>query len=57
MRTINYQSLLLGLAVMIFLGCKTNNKKDMKDVRVKIETTMGDIVVKLYEDTPQAPPQ
>lgn len=52
MRTINYQSLLLGLAVMIFLGCKTNNKKDMKDVRVKIETTMGDIVVKLYEDTP-----
>lgn len=42
--------LILGVFVLLLNGsCKRNKKEDMK---VKIETTAGDIVVKLYDDTP-----
>ena len=45
-------NILLMTAVCAFMGCKSaNNGDDM--TKVKIETSKGDIIVKLYDDTPK----
>ncbi len=41
----------VAILLLVITSCKTNIK-DMNEVKVKIETTAGDIVVKLYDDTP-----
>ena len=45
--------MLLGLQLVI-TGCKPGAKSNAmgKETKVKIETSMGDIVVKLYNETP-----
>ena len=48
--------LILAALVMVFTACGAGSKKssDMeKRTQVKIETTMGDIVVELYNETPK----
>ena len=45
----NNRLLSLLMLSIVLLGCSTNKENSM----VKIETTMGDIVVKLYDETPQ----
>ena len=52
MRKLNFVPLLLGLFILMNSSCGTNKAKNMQDVKVKIETTMGDVVIKLYQDTP-----
>ena len=49
-RTIN---LLILCSILIMGSCQNHNQKDMKETEVKIETSMGDIIVKLYNDTPK----
>ena len=46
---------LLTILVCGFVACKSDKKaKDMsEETKLKIETTAGDIVVKLYNETPQ----
>ena len=47
---------ILAALVMLFAACSAGSKKstDMeKRTQVKIETTMGDIVVELYNETPK----
>ena len=48
--------LILAALIMVFTACGAGSKKstDMeKRTQVKIETTMGDIVVELYNETPK----
>ena len=48
--------LILAALVMVFTACGAGSKKssDMeKRTQVKIETTMGEIVVELYNETPK----
>ena len=50
------QILILAAFVMTLLSCGTGSKKSNnmeKRTQVKIETTMGDIVVELYNETPK----
>ncbi|MDD4054925.1 MAG: peptidylprolyl isomerase [Bacteroides sp.] len=49
--------LLIFILTLTFISCGLGNKSksdmtNQKDQQVKIETTLGDIVVKLYNDTP-----
>ena len=48
--------LILAALIMVFTGCGAGSKKstDMeKRTQVKIETTMGEIIVELYNETPK----
>ena len=48
--------LLLTLLVCCFTACKPGQKKNEsmeQETKLKIETTAGDILVKLYNETPQ----
>lgn len=52
------KSLIVLLTVLVcgLTACKSGQKKDgnmEKETKLKIETTAGDIIVKLYDDTPQ----
>ncbi|MBQ2856169.1 MAG: peptidylprolyl isomerase [Bacteroidaceae bacterium] len=50
------QILIIAAFVMTLLSCSTGSKKSNnmeKRTQVKIETTMGDIVVELYNETPK----
>ncbi len=47
---------LLIICMAIFTACQSAQKKDYtmeKEVKVKIETSQGDVVVKLYDETPK----
>ncbi|MBO5382122.1 MAG: peptidylprolyl isomerase [Bacteroides sp.] len=44
--------LLLTLLCCGFMACNSSNKKDNMNTKVKIETTAGDVLVKLYDETP-----
>ena len=43
--------LIMAIAFAI-VACSSSQRKDVMGTKVKIETTMGDIVVKLYDETP-----
>ncbi len=43
---------LLFILILSFFSMSCNSKKALEDVKVKIETTKGPIVVKLYDETP-----
>ena len=48
--------LIIAVIAVVFAACGAGSKKsnDMeKRTQVKIETTMGDIVVELYNETPK----
>ncbi|MBR4046893.1 MAG: peptidylprolyl isomerase [Bacteroides sp.] len=44
--------LLLTLLCCGFMSCNSSNKKDNMNTKVKIETSAGDVLVKLYDETP-----
>lgn len=44
--------LLLTLLCCGFMACNSSNKKDYMNTKVKIETSAGDVLVKLYDETP-----
>lgn len=52
MRNIHTISLLIGLISLILSGCGQKPLEPGKPVYVTIETTMGDVTVRLYDDTP-----
>lgn len=45
--------LLILFSTFFIISCQNKKSKDMKETEVKIETSMGDIIVKLYNDTPK----
>ena len=52
MRNIHTISLLIGFISLILSGCGQKPLEPGKPVYVTIETTMGDVTVRLYDDTP-----
>ena len=52
MRNIHTISLLIGLISLILCSCGQKPLEPGKPVYVTIETTMGDVTVRLYDDTP-----
>lgn len=52
MRNIHTISLLIGLISLILCSCGQKPLEPDKPVYVTIETTMGDVTVRLYDDTP-----
>lgn len=45
--------ILIGLVIINLASCSSTKQKESKLTMVKIETSMGDMVVKLYNETPQ----
>ena len=45
--------ILLTLAACILVSCGQKKKRNMEETTVRLETTMGDITVKLYDETPR----
>lgn len=50
MRVLGY---VFALCAIVLLSCGSTKKKDMKETEVLIETSLGDIKVKLYNETPK----
>lgn len=46
------KKLLLGITVLLFIVTACNGQNEGKETEVVLETTMGDIRIKLYNDTP-----
>ena len=42
----------LIMLMCAFVACSSAKKHDVMGTKVKIETSMGDIIVKLYDETP-----
>ena len=49
--------IVFGMILAIFPGCKTKAQEQLPERLIKIETSMGDMVVKLYNETPFTPGQ
>lgn len=49
----NLKSLIYIACCMAVMSCGTQKKKAMEETEVLIETSMGDMKVKLYNDTPK----
>ena len=45
-------SIYLLMLICAIMACSSAKKHDVMGTKVKIETTMGDIIVKLYDETP-----
>jgi len=44
--------IVFGMILVIFPSCQTNAQENIPERFIKIETSMGDMVVKLYNETP-----
>ena len=44
--------IVFGMILAIFPGCQTKAQEQLPERLIKIETSMGDMVVKLYNETP-----
>lgn len=47
-----YLTVMACVVALLFTSCKSKNRSNMENVKVKIETSLGNIVVKLYDETP-----
>lgn len=44
--------IVFGMSLLIFSGCESKAQENLPERLIKIETSMGDMVIKLYNETP-----